>query len=57
MGPFEIALIVFCGVVVIGVVVSRIVRKKKGKSSCDCGCSDCASCAYCAEAKRKQTKN
>jgi len=56
MGVLEIALIVGCVAIVAGVVVSRIVRKKKGISTCDCGCSDCASCACCAEAKRKQTK-
>ena len=53
----EVLLIVACVAIVVGVVISHIVRKKKGKSSCDCGCSDCASCAYCAEAKRKHTKD
>ena len=51
MGAWEIALIVLCAAVVIGVIVSRIVKKAKGKPTCDCGC-DCAHCSGCG-AKEK----
>ena len=49
MKAFEILLIVFCVAVVVGVIAARIVRKKKGKPSCDCGCDGCAGCAACRE--------
>ncbi len=56
MGAPEIILIVACAALVIGVIVARILRKKKGKGGCDCGCSDCSACHYCAAAKAKQEK-
>ena len=46
MGAWEIILIVACAAIVIGVIASRIVKKAKGKPTCDCGC-DCAHCAGC----------
>ena len=48
---WQVLLIVGCVAVVLGVVISRIVAWKKGKPSCDCGCSDCAACKYCKQAK------
>ena len=56
MGPREIILIVVCALVVVGVAVSYIVKKRKGKPTCDCGCSDCSACPHCAAAKEKQAK-
>lgn len=56
MGVWEILLIIACVAIVVGVIVSRIIAKKKGKSSCDCGCSSCAACRYCAEAKEKKNE-
>ena len=53
MGVFEIVLIVLCAAIVAGVVVSRIVRRKKGKTICDCGC-DCAHCAGCAGSSKEE---
>ena len=50
---WQVLLIVGCVAIVVGVIVSRIVAKKKGKPSCDCGCSDCAACRLCKEAKEK----
>ena len=47
MGPLEILLIIGSSAIVIGVVISSIIRKKKGKCSCDCG-GDCAHCAACS---------
>ena len=51
MGAWEIALIVLCSAIVVGVILSRIVKKAKGKPTCDCGC-DCAHCSGCG-AKEK----
>lgn len=39
--PTIIALIVVC-LVVIGLVAIMIINKKKGKTSCSCGCKECA---------------
>ncbi len=46
MGIAEIILIVVCAAIVIGVILTSIIRKKQGKHSCDCG-GDCSHCAYC----------
>ena len=43
-----------CSAIVVGVIVSRILAKRKGKPSCDCGCSGCSACAYCKQAKEKK---
>ena len=43
---YEILLIVAAAAFVIGVVAWRIIRKKKGKSSCDC-CGECSHCSQC----------
>lgn len=56
MGVWEILLIIACVAIVVGVIVSRVIAKKKGKSSCDCGCSSCAACRCCAEAKEKKNE-
>ena len=59
----EILLIIGCVAIVVGVITSRIIARKKGKSTCDCGCdcSACAACHRCAgkkdEADRQQTKS
>lgn len=55
MGVREIILIVVCAAVVIGVSVSAYVRKKQGKSSCDCG-GDCSCCGGCSYAKKSKSK-
>ena len=53
MGVFlEVLLIVGCVAIVAGVIASRIIARKKGKPSCDCGC-DCSACKHCKEAKEK----
>ncbi len=55
MGPLEIILIVVCSVIVIGAIVAHIIRKKKGKSSCDCGaCSGNCSCCHGADESKKK---
>ena len=49
------------GVVAAGLVVFAIVyhavRKKQGKSGCDCGCSGCAGCTACGSAQKQEEKN
>ncbi|MDY6367198.1 MAG: FeoB-associated Cys-rich membrane protein [Clostridia bacterium] len=55
MGVLEIILIAVCAALVIGVVITSIIRKKQGKTSCDCGC-DCCHCSGCSS-KPKSTKN
>lgn len=50
MGPFEIILIIVCVAIVVGVCAASIIRKKKGKSSCDCG-GDCSCCSHCSYGK------
>ena len=47
MGLLEILLIIGCAAIVIGVIITSIIRKKQGKSSCDCGC-DCCACSRCS---------
>ena len=51
MGVLEILLIVACAAIVISVITVSVIRKKQGKSSCDCGCS---SCPYCDSCKSKK---
>ncbi|MEG1804990.1 MAG: FeoB-associated Cys-rich membrane protein [Clostridia bacterium] len=43
MQPIEIIVIIACSAIVVGVVISAIIRKKHGKSCCG---SDCANCQY-----------
>ena len=54
---YEILLIVLAAAFVLGVVVWQIIRKKQGKSGCDCGdCSHCEGCSVCAEKAKKKEK-
>ena len=48
---YEILIIVAACLIVVGVIVSGIVRKKQGKSGCDCGGSSCSGCAGCSSRK------
>ena len=32
---------------VAGIIINMVRNKKKGKSSCGCGCSNCAMSAHC----------
>ena len=36
MEPIEIVAIVVCAVIVLGVLISAIIRRVKGKKGCDC---------------------
>lgn len=54
MEPIEIIIIIAAIAIVAGVIVSAIVRKKKGKTGCDCGCSSCPHCVACRSAKERK---
>lgn len=41
MGAVEILVIIGASAIVLGVIIAAVIRKKKGKSSCDCGCCSC----------------
>lgn len=53
MGAWEIVLIVFCAVFVIAVITTTVIKKKKGKCSCDC-CN--GNCSMCGKAKTDDKK-
>ncbi len=55
MSVWEIISIVACSLFVIGVITSRVVKRIKGKPTCDCGC-DCAHCSGCYHSKVDKTK-
>lgn len=58
MKPVEVAIVVIAVAVVAAVVVCGIIRKKKGKTGCDCGCSGCPYGGRCSSAKsEKQTSD
>ena len=46
MEPIEIVAIVVCADIVLGVLISAIIRRVKGKTGCDCAdcCGGCAGC-------------
>ncbi len=46
MGPFEIILIIACSLIVVGVIITSVINRKKGKTCC----GDCLMCSSC---KRK----
>ena len=52
MGAPEIILIIACVALVSFVAVRAIIRKKKGKVGCDCGCSDCPHSGSCGGDKK-----
>ncbi len=51
---WDIAVIVFSVIVVAGVIVRSVIRKKQGKSSC-CDCSSYSACSACR--KTEEDKN
>ncbi len=42
MNPPTVIALIIVAAVVIGLIVMSVVNKKKGKTSCSCGCSNCA---------------
>ena len=57
MGAVEIIIIIAAGLIVIGTVIGAVVRKKKGKPSCDCGCSPSSGCASCPYSRNAESEN
>ncbi|MFA6809265.1 MAG: hypothetical protein WCR27_09770 [Eubacteriales bacterium] len=55
MGVVEILIIIGCSAIVAGTVISAIIRKKKGKHSCDCDCN-CCGCSSCKNSYAKNKK-
>ena len=51
---YEILIIIAACLVVLGVIISAIVRKKQGKAGCDCGCGSCSGCAGCSACSTKK---
>lgn len=54
MSVWEIILIIGYSLFVTSVIVSYIVKRIKGKPTCDCGCN-CSHCSGCYHAKRKKS--
>ena len=58
MEPIEIIVIIACVLIVGGVLITSIINKKKGKSSCGCDCSTCSSsCKYSKNKKKDTSQN
>lgn len=56
MTLLEILVIIFASLVVIGVIVAWIIRKKQGKPSCGCDCSSCSMCSRCKNTDKPNDK-
>ncbi len=57
MSWWEILIIVAAAAFVVGVIVMSVIRKKQGKTSCDCGCGgNCAACHGCASSKEPRSQ-
>jgi len=57
MTLIEILVIIGCVVIVGGVIITSIINKKKGKTSCGCGCADCSKCSHCASKPKDEHNN
>ncbi len=55
MSWWEILIIIAAVAFVVGVIAVGIIRKKQGKTSCDCG-GDCSGCSCCSHAQETQGK-
>ena len=53
---YEILIIIAACAIVLGVIVTSVIRKKQGKPGCGCDCSGCAGCAGCS-AHRPEKKD
>ena len=51
MKIIEIIILVAAAAIVAAVIVCGIIRKKKGKTGCDCGCSGCPYHGACSSKK------
>lgn len=53
---YEILIIVLAAAFVVGVAIWSVIRRKKGKTDCGCGCSGCSGCSGC-KPKEKSGKD
>lgn len=49
---YEIVIIAAAALFVLGVVIASVIRKKKGRTGCDC-CGNCAGCSACRPPAQK----
>lgn len=54
MNAWEIVTVIFAVLIVAGVAIGSIIRRKKGKSACR---GDCSSCPYHRGCNKEQDKN
>ncbi len=52
MSPIDIIVVIGCALLGVYVIISSILKKKKGKTGCGCNCANCSGCARA----KKQTK-
>lgn len=57
MGPIDYILLGGIALIVVGVVVWLIKKKKKGEMGCGCGCSGCPNANVCGANKGKNEEN
>lgn len=57
MKIIEIIILVAAAAIVAAVIVCGIIRKKKGKTGCDCGCSGCPYHGACSSKKAEKTED
>ena len=55
MQPIEIIVIIAASLTVVSVIVSQIIKRKKGKTSCGCDCANCKS--NCARLRRENNQD
>lgn len=44
MSAIDIIIIVGCALAVVGAIITSILNKKRGKTSCGCDCANCSGC-------------
>lgn len=54
MSAMDIIIIIGCVLAVVGAIVSAILNKKRGKTSCGCDCANCS--GRCHQINNKETK-
>jgi hypothetical protein len=52
----DILIAIGAGLIVVSVIITSIINKKKGKSSCGCDCSSCAHCSHCKSMDTEKTQ-
>lgn len=53
MSAMDIIIIIGCAFAVVGAIITTILNKKRGKTSCGCDCANCS--GHCHQAKNNQT--